>query len=127
MSRTHSAVDARLAAARERLDRLPAERLDAALAGDDLVVDLRPEADRRRHGPLPGAVVVERIHLEWRVDPTSPDRLPQAAPGRRVVLVCNQGYASSLAAAELLGLGVDATDVDGGYEAWAALRAADRT
>jgi rhodanese-related sulfurtransferase len=120
-----SAIEARLAAARARLDRLPAAGLDEALAGDDLVVDLRPEASRRANGELPGAVVIERIHLEWRVDPTSPDRVPEALAGRRVVLVCNEGYSSSLAAADLLDLGVDATDVDGGYDAWAALRAAD--
>lgn len=125
MTERRSAVEARLVAARQRLDRLPAARLDAAIAEGALVVDLRPEADRRAHGELPGAVVVERIHLEWRVDPTSPDRLPEATPGRRVVLVCNQGYASSLAAAELLDLGVEATDVEGGYEAWAALPPAD--
>ena len=115
------AVAARRAAARARLDRLPAAELDDALAGDDLVVDLRPAANRQDEGDLPGAVVVERIHLEWRVDPTSPDRIAEAVPGRRVVLVCNEGYASSLAAADLLDLGVDATDVDGGYRAWAAL------
>jgi rhodanese-related sulfurtransferase len=120
-----SAIEARLTAARARLDRLPAAALDEALTGDDLVIDLRPEADRVAHGELPGAVVVERIHLEWRVDPTSPDRVPEAVAGRRVVLVCNEGYASSLAAADLLDLGVDATDVDGGYAAWAALRAVD--
>ncbi len=120
-----SAIEARLGAARARLDRLPAAALDDALVGGELVVDLRPEADRRANGELPGAVVVERIHLEWRVDPTSPDRIPEAVPGRRVVLVCNEGYASSLAAADLLDLGVDATDVAGGYAAWAALRTAD--
>ena len=115
------AIAARLDAARARLDRLPAAALDDALAGDDLVVDLRPAANRDDEGDLPGAVVVERIHLEWRVDPTSPDRIAEAVPGRRVVLVCNEGYASSLAAADLLDLGIDATDVDGGYRAWAAL------
>ena len=121
-----SAVAARLAAARARLERLPAAGLDAALAGDDLVVDLRPAADRAAHGELPGAAVVERIHLEWRVDPTSPDRLPEATSGRRVVLVCNEGYASSLAAADLLDLGVPATDVEGGFAAWKALQDPDR-
>ena len=125
MTDAASAVEARLRAARARLDRLPASELDAALESGALVVDLRPEADRRTHGPLPGAIVVERIHLEWRVDPTSPDRVPEATPGRRVVLVCNEGYASSLAAADLLDLGVDATDLAGGYRAWAELQAPD--
>jgi rhodanese-related sulfurtransferase len=98
----------------------PAE-LDTELAAGALVVDIRPEANRRDEGELPGAVVIERIHLEWRLDPTGPHRIPEAAPGRRVVIVCNEGYASSLAAATLRQLGVEgATDLDGGYRAWAA-------
>jgi rhodanese-related sulfurtransferase len=116
-----SAIDAALEAARARLDRVDPDDLAAALAAGALVVDLRPEADRRADGELPGAAVVERIHLEWRLDPTSPDRLPAATPGRPVVLFCNDGYASSLAAAALLDLGVvGATDLVGGYRAWAA-------
>lgn len=116
------AVDVALGAARSRYDRVPPEALADEVAAGALVVDLRPEADRARDGELPGAVVVERIHLEWRIDPSSPDRLPEATPGRRVVLVCNEGYASSLAAAALLDLGVPgATDLVGGYRAWAAL------
>jgi rhodanese-related sulfurtransferase len=94
-------------------------RLDPveALAGGALLVDIRPEANRRAEGDLAGAVVVERIHLEWRIDPSSPDRIPEAAPGRRVVIVCNEGYASTLAARSLQSLGVDATDLVGGYRA----------
>jgi rhodanese-related sulfurtransferase len=72
-------------------------------------------------GGLPGAVVVERNVLEWRLDPTSAHALPVATERRRVVLVCNEGYASSLAAATLRDLGVDATDLAGGFRAWAAL------
>jgi rhodanese-related sulfurtransferase len=118
-----SAVAAALEAARARLDRVDPAELAAEVAAGALVVDLRPEPDRSAEGELPGAVVVERIHLEWRVDPTSPDRLPEATPDRRVVLVCNEGYASSLAAAALLDLGVArATDVVGGYRAWVALQ-----
>ena len=64
------------------------------------------------------AVVVERIHLEWRLDPTSPDRIPEAVRDRRVVVVCNEGYSSSLAAHTLRQLGVDATDLAGGFRAW---------
>lgn len=91
------------------------------MAGGALVVDLRPEADRRAEGALPGAVVIERIHLEWRLDPTSPHRIPEAAADRRVILVCNEGYASSLAAATLRELGVaHATDLVGGFRALAA-------
>src|SRR5262249_48144632 len=66
----------------------------------------------------------ERIHLEWRLDPTSAHRIAEATPDRRVVVVCNEGYASSLAAATLRDLGVSrATDLDGGYRAWRAARA----
>ena len=120
-----SAIDARLVAARARLDRVAPEDLATAVADGALVVDIRPEADRRADGPLPGAVVVERIHLEWRLDPTSDHRLPDVRPDRPVVLVCNEGYASSLAAADLLDLGVaGATDLAGGYRAWRALHPA---
>lgn len=116
-----SAIDARLAAARARLDRVEPADLDAAVAAGALVVDIRPEADRRAEGALPGALVVERIHLEWRLDPTSDHRVPEASAGRAVVLVCNEGYASSLAAADLQDLGVPgATDLVGGYRAWRA-------
>lgn len=125
MSDTGGAIAAALDAARSRLDRVRPGDLAAEVAAGALVVDLRPGPDRAAEGELPGAVVVERIHLEWRVDPTSPDRLPEATPERRVVLVCNEGYASSLAAAALLDLGVArATDVVGGYRAWAALQEA---
>ena len=116
------AVEAALAAARRRLDRVAPEDLAAEVDRGALVVDLRPEADRRAEGELPGAVVVERIHLEWRLDPTSPDRLPGVTADLRAVLVCNEGYASSLAAAGLRDLGLRrATDLFGGYRAWAAL------
>ncbi|MFZ4518330.1 MAG: rhodanese-like domain-containing protein [Microthrixaceae bacterium] len=118
MSGPPSRVARLLEQARADLPRVEPERLATAVARGDLVVDIRPEADRRRDGELPGAVVVERIHLEWRVDPSSPDRLEGAVPGRRVVVVCNEGYASSLAAASLRDLGVDATDLVGGYRAW---------
>ena len=92
--------------ARRRLDRVDPEGLAAELAAGALVVDIRPQADREQDGPLPGAVVIERIHLEWRLDPTSPDRHPEARPGRRVIVVCNEGYASSLAAWSLRLVGV---------------------
>jgi len=119
---TTSRIDALLAKARARLVRVEPADLDAALAAGALVVDIRPAMDRRVEGSLPGAVVVERNVMEWRLDPTSPDALPIAREGRRVVLVCNEGYASSLAAATLVDLGVDATDLVGGFRAWAASR-----
>jgi rhodanese-related sulfurtransferase len=94
------------------------------MAAGALVIDLRPAEFRAAEGELPGAVVIERIHLEWRLDPTCPHRIPEASADRRVILVCNEGYSSSLAAATLCDLGVHhATDLDGGYRAWAAWRA----
>ena len=119
--REPSAIDRALAAARAKLDRVRPDQLDQVRADGALIVDIRPEANRRAEGELPGAVVVERIHLEWRLDPTSPARIPEAVPGRRVVVVCNEGYASSLAAASLVDLGVDATDLEGGYRALIAV------
>lgn len=113
-----SAVDRLLADSRRHLDRVAPQDLDAEIAGGALVVDIRPAADRQRDGDLPGAVVVERIHLEWRLDPTSPHRIPEASPDRRVVVVCNEGFASSLAAATLRDLGHPrATDLTGGFRA----------
>jgi rhodanese-related sulfurtransferase len=101
------------------LDRVAVEDLADEVTAGALVVDIRPEVNRDAEGGLRGAVVIERIHLEWRLDPTSPDRIAEAVPGRRVVVVCNEGYASSLAAASLRLVGVDrATDLIGGYRAW---------
>jgi rhodanese-related sulfurtransferase len=115
-------IDDLLARARARLDRVEPADLAASLAAGDLVVDIRPEANRRDEGELPGAVVIDRNVLEWRLDPTSGFEIPAAHEGRRVVLVCNEGYASSLAAATLQDLGlVGATDLAGGYRAWFAL------
>jgi rhodanese-related sulfurtransferase len=96
--------------------------LDRLVAEGALVVDTRPEADRREEGELPGAVVVERNVLEWRLAPDGEHRLPEAGdPDRVVVVVCNEGYASTLAAVALRQLGLPhATDLDGGYRAWKA-------
>jgi rhodanese-related sulfurtransferase len=115
-----SAIDRALAQARSELDRVAPDDLDQEQAAGALVVDIRPEANRRDEGELPGAVVVERNVLEWRLDPTSPHRIPEADdPERRIVLVCNEGYASSLAAVALRRLGLHrATDLVGGYRGW---------
>jgi rhodanese-related sulfurtransferase len=93
-----------------------------ALAADGaFVVDIRPVDLRARDGELPGAVVIDRNVLEWRLDPTGDHRLPDGpSVGQVVVVVCHEGYASSLAAATLRRLGLDATDLDGGYQAWRA-------
>lgn len=121
-----TSVDRLLAAARAELGPRPGPAdLDRLVAEGALVVDTRPEADRRAEGELPGAVVVERNVLEWRLGPDGEHRLPEAGdPERVVVLVCNEGYASTLAAVALRRLGLPhATDLDGGYRAWRTHRA----
>lgn len=117
-------IDGLLARARTGLDRVHPADLAAELAAGAVVVDIRPVEQRRRDGDLPGALVVDRNVLEWRLDPTSPHRLPVAVgTAVRYVVVCNEGYSSSLAAASLRDLGLHrATDLAGGYQAWLALR-----
>jgi rhodanese-related sulfurtransferase len=123
---TAARIDALLAAARARLERVEPADLDAAVTAGALVVDIRPEVNRREEGEIPGAIVIDRNVLEWRLDPTSGHELPVAHEGRRVVLVCNEGYASSLAAATLQDLGLaGATDLAGGYRAWREHAATD--
>ena len=104
-----------------RLHRLtPLEALDAVEHGA-VVVDIRPAAQRAEHGDLPGALVIERNVLEWRFDPTSEAALRIADDDLQVIVLCQEGYTSSLAAAALQDVGVHAaTDVVGGYAAWVA-------
>jgi len=84
-------------------------------------VDIRPAAQRAAEGEVSGALIVERNVLEWRFDPACTARLPQARYDLRVIIMCSEGYTSSLAAAALRQLGLRAaTDLDGGYRAWAA-------
>ena len=86
-----------------------------------MLVDIRPAAQRAAEGEIPGALIVERNVLEWRFDPASDARLPQAGYDLQVIVVCSEGYTSSLAAAALQDLGVrHATDLDGGFRAWKA-------
>lgn len=116
-----SAVDRLLARARAVIAPRPGpDDLDAVWAAGGLVVDTRPIELRRRDGEMPGAIVVDRNVLEWRLDPTSDHRLPQVTgPDQPIVLFCDEGYASSLAAAGLRELGLRrATDLDGGFQAW---------
>lgn len=117
-----STIDEVLTAARDRLDRLTPEQADAAVRERGaVVVDTRPEAQRRSEGELPGALLVERNVLEWRFDPASEAALPIASHDLEVVVLCQEGYSSSLAAASLQDLGVHrATDVVGGFAAWRA-------
>lgn len=116
-----AAVDRYLVAARQRIGtRVEPECLTQELRSGSLIVDIRPLDLRLRDGELPQAVVIERNVLEWRLDPTSPAALPGFDDhGRRVVLVCDEGYASSLAAASLRDLGLtNVTDLAGGFQAW---------
>ncbi|MFE9626144.1 rhodanese-like domain-containing protein [Streptomyces sp. NPDC006527] len=98
------------------------EAYEAARAGEALLVDIRYAALRERDGLIPGALVVERNELEWRLDPQGSHRVPEATGHElRVVVICNEGYASSLAAASLHQLGLSrATDLVGGFQAWRA-------
>ena len=116
-----SRIDSVLNAARRRYRRLNATEVPDALRREAVLVDIRPQAQRFREGGVPGALVIERNVLEWRCDPTSDARLPEAV-GDDVewVIVCSEGYTSSLAAAALLEIGLTrATDVIGGYRALA--------
>src|SRR5437588_6148740 len=115
-------IDDVLAAARRRLDRVTPEQAAAEQSQGALLVDTRTSEQRARDGVIPAALVIDRTVLEWRLDPTSPTRLLQAnGHDVRVILICAQGYSSSLAAASLQDLGlVNATDVVGGFEAWKA-------
>ena len=108
--------------ARRRLKRVTPEQAAAEQASGALLVDTRTGLQRDRDGAIPGALVIDRTVLEWRLDPTSPSRIPDAKDHLvRVILVCAEGYSSSLAAASLQDLGlVNATDVIGGFEAWKA-------
>lgn len=107
-----------LSGARGRIDRVLPDFLDDEMDSGALVVDIRPESDRRQHGELDGAVVIDRNVLEWRLSPSSEDRTHDVAD-RRVILFCNDGYASSLAAAALRDVGVSgAADLVGGYNAY---------
>lgn len=116
-------IDEILRDARSRLDRLTPERawkeIDAGLA---ILVDIRPEAQRQDEGAFGVGLVVERNVLEWRFDPASDAKLPEATGyDVRIIVACSQGYTSSLAAASLHDLGlVRSTDIIGGFEAWQA-------
>src|SRR3984957_11599939 len=115
----HRTIDQVLAAARARLARVGPEQARLEAAAGALLVDIRPQAQRAAEGEIPGAMIVERNVLEWRFDPSSAARLPQARYDLRVIVFCSEGYTSSLAAAALQDLGLHrATDLDGGFQAW---------
>lgn len=119
----YDGVDALLADARSRLERItPRAAFQELVALDAVVVDIRPAAQRAAEGevaPWLPVLVIERNVLEWRFDPRSDARIPEAAYDRRVIVLCQEGYTSSLAADALQSIGIHrATDVVGGFAAW---------
>ncbi|MBQ1071623.1 rhodanese-like domain-containing protein [Micromonospora sp. C31] len=123
-------VDALLEQARAGVRRLTPHQTVEAVRTGALLVDTRTDAQRREQGDLPGAIVIDRTVLEWRLDPASAWRIPEATGyDQRLVVVCRQGYSSSLAVASLRALGLHrATDMVGGVQAWreAGLPMSDR-
>ncbi|MDT7697904.1 MAG: hypothetical protein QOJ30_229 [Pseudonocardiales bacterium] len=119
MSRTIAEV---LADARARLDRVGPERAAELHEQGAVLVDTRPQWQRDDEGAIPGALIIERNHVEWRLDPSSDAKIPEATDHDVTwILFCSEGYSSSLAAASLQELGLHkATDLDGGFKAWAA-------
>ena len=115
-------VEELLAEARARFVRLAPAQAAAAQAAGAVLVDIRGDDQIRTHGCIPGAIRIPRNVLEWRADPTCPacdDRI--ADLDAIVVIVCQEGYQSSLAASNLHDLGfTHATDLEGGFEAWRA-------
>jgi rhodanese-related sulfurtransferase len=119
-------ADELVAQARERICRIGPDELGPLAAGGALIIDIRPVAQRAEEGELPGALVMERNVLEWRLDPSGDHRIPEVTGyDHPVVVVCSEGYASSLAADSVRALGyTHAADLIGGYQAWAAWAAA---
>ena len=124
---TPRSADELLNDARARIERVTPEQLGGVLDEGGLLVDIRPEAQRAAEGALPGALVVERNVLEWRFDLQGSHALPEVEGyDQPVIVVCSEGYASSLAAASLRQLGFNrAADLAGGYRAWRAWRGED--
>jgi rhodanese-related sulfurtransferase len=120
-------IDEILTAARSRLGRIHPERLASEQVGGALVIDIRPVEQRSCNGPLPGAIVIDRNTLEWRLDPACEHHITEITSyEQRIIIVCNEGYSSSLAAALLQELGLhQATDMIGGFQAW-LLQTTDR-
>ena len=121
------AIAALLETVRKDLDRVHPSDLASEVAAGALVVDTRSIEQRHRDGDLPGALIIDRNILEWRLDPTSPDHIPEVTDSsQRIIVVCNEGYSSSLAAATLRQLGLKrASDLVGGFQAWKRLSGLD--
>jgi rhodanese-related sulfurtransferase len=115
-------IDELLDEARASLRRVGPTQARRAVEAGALLVDIRPADLRDRDGTIPGALVIGRNVLEWRLDPTSADRIPEmVSHDKHVIVFCDEGYASSLAARSLQQLGVGgATDLVGGFQAWKA-------
>jgi rhodanese-related sulfurtransferase len=116
-------IDEILARARARLDRVDPADLATEQARGALIVDIRPTEQRSHDGVLPGAVIIDRNVLEWRLDPSCEHHIAQVTDyDMRIVIVCNEGYQSSLAAAQLRALGLHrATDLIDGFQGWLRL------
>jgi rhodanese-related sulfurtransferase len=115
-------VSAILESARAQIVRVRPAEAHVEQRDGALLVDIRPAHQREIEGEIPGSLVLERNVLEWRLDPTGDARIPETHAGLRVIVVCSEGYASSLAAASLVDLGLaGATDLDGGFRRWRAL------
>lgn len=115
-------IDDVLERARRRLARVEPRQAAAEQAQGALLIDTRTESQRAKQGDIPGALVIDRNVLEWRLDPTSVWCIPEAQGHKtRVIVICSEGYSSSLAAASLQDIGlINATDVIGGFQAWKA-------
>ena len=122
MRKAPATVDDLLARARARLHRVTAREAFEEQQDGALLVDTRTYEQRRERGVIPGALVIDRTVFEWRLDPASPWHIPEVADhDARVIVLCREGYSSSLAAASLQDLGLrNATDVVGGFDAWEA-------
>ena len=119
---TPPTLETHLEELRSQYERLSPEAAAAEIERGAILVDIRPHAQRVAEGEVPGALIVERNVLEWRFAPSSDHRLPDVDPTRdTVIIMCSAGYTSSLAAVSLRTVGVTrATDLDGGFQAWAA-------
>jgi len=115
-------IDELLTEARSGLRRLRPEAAFAALTDGAVLVDIRPLEQRIVEGEVPGAIIIGRNVLEWRLDPRSDARIPALARSdQQIIVMCSEGYASTLAAASLRRIGLaEATDLDGGFKAWRA-------
>lgn len=119
-----SSIDELVSRARAELDRVAPEDLADEVEAGAVLIDIRPVEQRSRDGEMPGAIVIDRNVFEWRLAPSSDSREVEVGENQRVIVICNQGYQSSLAAANLQELGLaGATDLIGGFEAWKAGRA----